>query len=92
MLRNLPDYKGSDPYEVLVNFYKDLGWDGKKEVVPMKVKLSEKDNKSFMNHIMGYSEDRNERIALGLFYINKGPSSRTGVPDGKVILESGWLI
>lgn len=92
MLRNLPKYRGSDPYEALVNFYKDLGWDEKKELDPMKVKLSEKDSKSFMDHVMGYSEDKDERIALGFFYINKGPSGRAEVPEGKVILEPGWLI
>ncbi len=92
MLRNLPKYRGDDPYETLVNFYEDLGWDKKREIDPKKVVLSEKDNQAFMSLIMSYSQSRDKKISLGLLYMNKGPSARSDVFEGKVRLEPGWLI
>ena len=39
MVKDLPKFRGDDPSEVLVKFFKDLGWDERKEVDPTKVKV-----------------------------------------------------
>jgi hypothetical protein len=92
MVKDLPKFRGDDTSEVLVNFFKDLGWDERKEVDPTKVKMAKEDINLLVQHMMNFGTDVSEKAAIGMLFVNKGPSSSESVPKGKVLLEEGWIV
>jgi len=75
--------------DVLIKFYKALGWDGQQLLEPCKVQTT-KDVYLKLYDIM--SELCPDRITVGMAMVNKAPSVRNDVPEGKVFLLEGWLI
>lgn len=73
----------------LLNFYKALGWDGEQIVDPTRVILNSADRKVLVEAEM--DADPAHRVEINMFWMNSGPSSRTDIPRGKVLLQEGWV-
>ena len=81
----LPEFRGDDPAEILLNLYKDLGWGGKSCFDPRTVLLNKKDWERLLEKVMK-SVPEEKRIPAGLFAVSKGPSLGN-VPEGKVLIR-----
>jgi len=87
----LPDIRGKHPSERLMNFYRDIGWDGKQEIEPMKVIINEDDWLKVIKKMESAGMTKDERIGAGLLFTNRGPSGSKKVKRGRVKLMKGWV-
>ncbi|SMB96855.1 hypothetical protein SAMN00808754_1691 [Thermanaeromonas toyohensis ToBE] len=97
VLKAIPVLEKEHPAERLGEFYRKLGWDGKKVVDPTKVKMHRDDFTRLVQAEMErayhyWPQVPRSRIALevGFLWMNQGPSSDGEVP-GMVELLPGWL-
>lgn len=91
LYRKLPDLRGKHPGDKLMNFYRDIGWDGKQEIEPMKVIINEGDWLKVVKKMESPGMTQDERIGAGLLLTNRGPSGSKKVKRGKVKLLKGWV-
>ena len=88
MLKNIPELRGTNALEALMNFYEDIGWDREKTLDPRKIKMNEKDWEELFDKIVKIGEKESmDRVDIGFLMINKGPSGDDSVPKGKVLWE-----
>ena len=88
MLKNIPELRGTNAAEALMNFYEDIGWDRKKTLDPRKVKMNEADWEVLFDGLVRIGQaDGVGRASTAVLMINKGPSGDDSVPKGKVLLE-----
>lgn len=87
----LPDIRGKHPVNKLMNFYADLGWDGKQNLDPKKVVINESDWLKAVKKMESARMTQDERIGAGLMFTNKGPSGSNKVERGRVKLMKGWV-
>ena len=74
--------------EVLLKFYRALGWDGMDIVDPCKIRTT----KAVYNRLYDTMYDRcPDPVGVGMFMVNRGPGTDDFVPEGKVYLYEGWL-
>jgi hypothetical protein len=95
----MPDYRKIGGESVLIrmlNFYKALGWDGKSDIDPTKIIISEDDWQDICKLEMDRAEEEypehpgDARVTAGLIMMNYGPSAEN-VGKGTVRLLSGWI-
>ena len=93
---NLPNFRVDEtgsPVCVLMNFYRDLGWDIKKGVIdPEKVMVSSTtwhDLRIYMEKNV-FDGKRGKPFQAGRLLEEKGPSIDDEVPENKVHLIDGW--
>jgi len=93
----IPAVTAREPQDRLVEFYRKLGWDGKKTIEPSLVKLTESDWMALLEaeieHARTVFTDMHEqdiRIGVGMMWANVGPSGG-GRPPGMVELHPGWV-
>ena len=91
--RKLPDLRGKYPGERLMNFYADLGWDGKQNLKPSNIVVNEDDWLKLIEEITpkDASMTEDDRMAAKWMFTNKGPSGSNKVKRGKVKLVKGWV-
>ena len=88
MLKNIPRFRGTNPLDILLNFYEDLGWDRENMLDPTKVKMNKADRQKLYDKILQIGQIIGiERESIGFVMINKGPSGDDSVPKGKVLWE-----
>ena len=88
MLKNIPKFRGTNPLDILLNFYEDLGWDRENMLDPTKVKMNKADRQKLYDKILQIGQIIGiERESIGFVMINKGPSGDDSVPKGKVLWE-----
>jgi hypothetical protein len=72
----------------LLKFYRALGWDGKDELDPCKVKTT----KAVYNRLYDTMYAKcPEPVGIGMLMVNQGPSTDDNIPPGKVCLLEGWV-
>jgi hypothetical protein len=80
----MPDYRKIGGESVLIrilNFYKELSWDGKSDIDPTKIIISEDDWQDICKLEMDRAEKEypdhpgEARVAAGLVMMNYGPSA-----------------
>ena len=86
MLKNIPELRGTNALEALMNFYEDLGWDRERTLNLTKVKMNEADWKELFDKIVKIGEKEGRELTAELM-INKGPSGDDSVLKGKVLWE-----
>jgi len=91
LYRNLPQLRGRHPGDKLMNFYRDLGWDGKQEIEPMNVIVNEDDWLKLIKDMESAGMTKDERIGVGWMFTNRGPSGSSKVKHGRVKLMKGWV-
>jgi len=82
----LPEFRGDNPVDVVLNLYKDLGWDGKTSIDPTNIVLSKNDWLRLFDKIRSTVPEE-EVVNAGFLLINKGPSVSDIVPEGKVLIR-----
>lgn len=92
---NIPTLTAVDSAERLIEFYLQLGWDGKSELDPMLVRLTREDAMALLDAELQHARRLrpNDPIAMaqiGLLWMNWGPSCQGSTP-GKVELHAGWM-
>jgi len=88
MLRNIPELRGTNALEALMNFYEDIGWDREKTLNPTKIKMNGEDWKEMFDGLVRIGQaDGVGRAITAVLMINKGPSGDDNVPKGKVLWE-----
>lgn len=88
MLKNIPAFRGTNPLDILLNFYEDLGWDREKTLDPTKVKMNKEDWRELYDKMVQIGQLIGiEREGIGFIMVNKGPSKEDSVPNGKVLWE-----
>jgi len=76
------------PGDILLQFYKALGWNGEDRLNPRKVRTTTDVFKS-LNDVM--CETWPDPLSLGMMMVNFAPSGDDTVPAGKVHLLDGWI-
>jgi len=95
-LKPIPTLSADLPGDRLVEFYRLLGWDGRSEVEPTKVRLCQQDWQKLVEAEIEKAKQLypdlspiEVNLAIGLLWVNKGPSCCGGTP-GMVELLPGW--
>ncbi|RLG23771.1 hypothetical protein DRN85_08745 [Methanosarcinales archaeon] len=82
----LPEFRGDNPADVVLNLYKDLGWDGETSIDPMGIVMNKNDWFRLFDKIRSTVPEE-EVMNVGFLLINKGPSVSDIVPEGKVLIR-----
>ena len=83
MLKTIPKLRGRNALEALLNFYKDLGWNRKETLNPMRVVMNGDDWMEMLEELVKMEPWR-DRLNVGFLMINRGPSGNTNIARGKV--------
>jgi len=78
-----------NPEEVLVNFYRELGWNGEDTLNPNKVRTT-KPVFDYLYETM-FKKFPNNPESVGMIMVNIGPGTDDCIPSGKVYLLEGWI-
>ncbi|MDR1838264.1 MAG: hypothetical protein LBQ93_01570 [Treponema sp.] len=73
--------------DVLLKFYRDLGWNGQDILDPCKVRTT---REVFANLHSVMSKASPDLLSIGMTLVNIGPGTDNYVPPGKVCLLEGW--
>jgi len=88
MLKSIPAFRGTNPLDVLLNFYEDLGWNREKTLDPTKIKMNQVDKQKLYDKMYKIGQMVGiERGGIGFIMLNKGPSVDDSAPKGKVLWE-----
>jgi len=90
-LMPLPQFRGEAFEDIIVNLYKDLGWDGEKTVIPDNIIMNEDDWKELLQYVQSHSGSVDHMVGNGLRLTNYGPSGDDDIPPGHVRLLDGWV-
>jgi len=89
---NAPEVRPADnPGDVLINWYKDLGWDPRTSTLnPVKIRAGKATFDELLDVISesagGYS------LETGMLMVNSGPGVDDNLPAGQVRLLDGWHV
>ena len=74
--------------DILLHFYRALGWNGNDLLDPCKVRTTE----AVYNHLYDQIYEHYPNfISVGIFMVNRGPGVENDIPAGKVHLLEGWV-
>ena len=73
--------------DVLLKFYRALGWNGEDELDPSKIRTT----KTVYNRLYDLMREKcPDTIGVGMFMVNKAPGVDEHIPPNKVYLLEGW--
>ena len=82
--------EGQEAEEILLNFFKDLGWNPKLNgLKPSKIRTSKM---VFDTLLIAICEKSAHPANVGAFMVDKGPSVDDDIPINTVYLLEGWLL
>ena len=74
--------------DVLLKFYRALGWNGEDKLNPCKVRTTE----DVFNSLTDVMRNRcHDPLIVGMAMVNVGPGTESYIPPGKVYLLEGWI-
>lgn len=74
--------------DVLLHFFRALGWNGVDFLDPRKVRTTQK----IYNRLCEQMHEKSSDVAgTCMLMVNKGPGVDGFIPDGKVYLLEGWI-
>ena len=75
--------------DVLIKFYRALGWNGEDELDPRKVRTT----KTVYDQLFCLMLEKHpNKVGVGLLMMNKAPGFDEDIPPNKVYLLEGWTI
>jgi len=80
--------EGEQPGDLLLHFYRALGWNGDDFVDPCKVRTTQGVYNGLLNQI---HENFPDIVQVGMFMVNAGPGVDDHIPQNKVYLLEGWV-
>jgi len=75
--------------ELLLNFYRALGWNGEDSLDPCKVRTTKEVYHNLYSQMLDRCPDS---VGVGMLMVNKGPGTDDYIPPGKVCLIEGWTV
>ena len=75
------------PGEILLHFYRALGWNGNDFLDPCKIRTTKEVYDDLYNQIFERFPDA---VGVGMHMVNSGPGVESYIPAGKVYLFEGW--
>ena len=76
-----------NPTELLLHFYRALGWNGNDILDPCKIRTTQE----VYNHLYKQMYERcSNPIGVGMFMMNRGPGVDEHISTGTVHLLEGW--
>ena len=88
---NVSTEEGEKFGDVLLQFYRALGWNGDDIFDPYKVRTTKEVYNGLLDQVRVQHPDVTV-ISAGLFMMNKGPGVDGHIPPGKVYLLDGWTM
>lgn len=85
------NYKKDEAGNILLDFFRGLGWNGEDTVKPTKIRTTTEVFDQLYDAIRVAYGSPNP-IGIGMLMCNNGPGTDDEVPTGKVILLKGWTI
>jgi len=80
--------KDENAGDVLLNFYRALGWNGDDFLDPCKIRTT----KEVYNRLYDIMyEKAPDAVGVGMFMVNRGPGTEDYIPPNKVYLLEGWI-
>jgi len=79
---------GDKAGDLLLHFYRALGWNSEDILDPCKVRTTEEVFNQLYDLML---EQYPDRVAVGMFLVNSGPGTEDYIPPGKVYLLEGWI-
>jgi len=77
------------PGDILINFFKALGWDSNKYILnPTKIKTTKEIYNALYDKIF---EKVPDAVSVGMLMVNNGPSVDESLSAGQIVLLEGWL-
>ena len=74
--------------EVLLKFYRALGWNGEDYLDPCKIRTT----KTVYNYLYDMMINKcPDPVGVGMHMVNRGPGTDDYIPFGKVYLLDGWI-
>ena len=74
--------------DVLLKFYRELGWNGEDMLDPCKVRTT----KAVYNRLYdAMFEKYPDPVSIGMLMVNRGPGTDDYIPQDKVYLHEGWI-
>jgi hypothetical protein len=73
--------------EVLLKFYRELGWNGSDMLDPCKIRTTKAVYNRLYDAMLDICPDP---VGVGMAMISRGPGADDDVPAGKVYLYQGW--
>ena len=80
-----PDEKAG---ELLLHFYRALGWNGEDMLDPCKVRTTKEVYNMLYDRMVQQCSDT---AGVGMLMVNSGPGTENYIPPGKVYLIEGWI-
>jgi hypothetical protein len=74
--------------DVLLKFYRELGWNGSDTLDPCKIRTTKAVYKGLYDAMF---ERCPEPVGVGMFMVNRGPGTDDHIKPGKVHLLDGWI-
>jgi len=74
--------------EVLLKFYRALGWNGEDILDPCKVRTTEAIYQRLYDLMLEKCPDK---LTVGMVMVNKAPGVNDDIPPNKVYLLNGWI-
>ena len=79
---------GEKAGDLLLHFYRVLGWNGEDILDPCKVRTTEDVFNRLYDSMLEQCPDS---VGVGMFLVNSGPGTEHYIPHGKVYLLEGWI-
>ena len=78
---------GEKAGELLLHFYRALGWNGNDFLDPCKIRTTQEVYDGLYNQAFERFPDA---VGVGMYMVNSGPGVESYIPPGKVYLFEGW--
>lgn len=79
---------GQKAGDLLLNFYRALGWNGDDYLDPCKIRTTNAVYDGLYDQIY---EIYPNPVAVGMLLVNSGPGTDAHIPPGRVYLYEGWV-
>lgn len=80
--------EGEKPAELLLHFFRALGWNGEDFLDPSKIRTTKDVYDRLYDQMYELCPDP---VGVGMYMVNRGPGTETYIPQGKVYLLEGWI-
>jgi len=80
---------GEKAGEILLHFYRALGWNGTDYLDPSKVRTTKEIYRHLYDQMYEHCPDP---VGVGMYMVNRGPGTDDYIKPGKVHLLEGWVM
>lgn len=93
LIKTLPKIdivKSGSAENVILDFYRALGWNGEDNLLVKKVRMSKVDYRNVADTLMDIGKDQEQRMEILILWGNYAPSVDDSVKEGTVVMLEGF--